>query len=87
MTRRRLYWGTVMAESADLPGLWLWAKVRPRPWWFLIRLKLFAQIVWRRWETRRLGIRLAWELSKVTEGLGPTHIHRFHRSTQMEKNP
>lgn len=70
-----LYWGTALAQT-DLLGLWVKAKVRPWPYWFIRRLGLFSVLLWRRYETSRIGWRLAWELSKVAVGLGPCAVHR-----------
>ncbi len=69
-------WGHVRCESADFPGAWLDAKVRPAWYWWCKRTWLFLQIVWRRWETERLGWRVARDVSRVAVGLvGPIVAH------------
>jgi len=70
----KLYWGRAMAQT-DVGGLWVRAKVRPKCYWFIRRLRLFLRIVWRRYETERIDWRTAWQISKVAVGLvGPVEI-------------
>jgi len=69
----KIYWGGVWAQESTTGG-WLFAKVRPRWYWFLRRVKLFALIVWRRWDAQisRMDWRTAWSVSEVAVGLvGP----------------
>lgn len=83
-----LYWGTVfMPTDIDNPEtgepLYVHAKVRPAWYWFLRRVQLFALIVWRRYETERIGVRLAWELSDTAVGVtGRTWPWRKKRECQ-----
>jgi len=79
MSERVIYWGRVFCET-DLCGAWVWAKVRPRWYWFLCRLWLFSRIVWRRVDTRvpdRLEWRTAWEVSEVAVGLSRVRAFRM----------
>jgi len=67
-------WTTVLVQTdvwADGEALYAHAIVRPRWYWFLRRVKLFLGIVWRRFDPgcTRMGIRTAWDVSKVAEGL------------------
>jgi hypothetical protein len=67
-------WTTILAQTdvRDYNGEPLYAEalVRPRWYWFLRRVRLFLSIVWREAdEGFRLPIALAWEVSKVAEGL------------------
>lgn len=43
-----------------LMPFWLWKRL---PWWVL-RLRLFSEIVWREWEGR-LSVSLAWEIASI----------------------
>lgn len=68
-------WTTVLAQTdvrdpeINKP-LYAYAKVRPRWYWTLRRLKLFLGIVWRKWdEGYRLSWSTAWEVSEVAKGL------------------
>jgi hypothetical protein len=74
---RKLYWGNVMAQT-DMGGLWIRAKIRPPLYWWLCRVKLFALIVWRRYDPQctPMDWRTAWEVSKVAEGLPPCYVNR-----------
>ena len=49
--------------------LYVDAKIRPKWYWLLKRIWLFISIVWRKWETARIGWLTAWEVSRVAEGL------------------
>ena len=73
----KLYWGRTMAQT-DIGGLWCYAKVRPRAYWLLRRIRLFALIVWRRYDPGcdRLDWRTAWDVAACAEGLGPCEVHR-----------
>lgn len=68
------YWRTVRAQTdiRNPDGGYLYADciVRPSWYWFLRRLRLFSQLVWRRWEPgfSRIGIRLAWKISSAANG-------------------
>ena len=70
------YWTSVFAET-DIPNAieggycYVWAKVRPRWYWFYRRLRLFLGIVWRRYGPgyTRMDWRTAWDVSSVAKGL------------------
>jgi len=65
-----VYWGYVRAESADFPGAWLDAKIRPRWYWTLCRIKLFLNIVWRvHDEVDGRNLRLDWETAWDVSGI------------------
>ena len=74
-----IYWGTVSCEDERL-GAWLWAKVRPRWYWFLCRVWLFVRLVWRRYDdqwTNRIDWRTAWDVAEVAEGLSEVRARRM----------
>jgi len=74
---RMIYWGTALAQT-DIGGLWVWAKVRPWWYWRIRRVRLFLYLVWRRYETTRLTVEVAWAVSKVAETrYGPWPVHKF----------
>jgi len=74
-----LYWGTVFCQT-DVCGAWTYAKVRPAWYWFIVRLRFFALIVWRRVDMRfpnRLAWGTAWEVSACPTGFtGPIIVKR-----------
>ena len=78
MNSRTIYWGNAFAET-DWPGLYVYAKVRPRWYWTLKAAWLFVRIVWRRWDTARLDWGTAWQIAFViiTPGLiGPLQVQQ-----------
>ena len=68
------YWGCAFVET-DIPNTyeggycWTWAKIRPRWYWWIRRMQMFLEIVWRPFETSRIDWRTAWDVSKVARGL------------------
>ena len=73
----KLYWGRLYAECSEFPGCWLHAKVRPGPWWFLCRVKLFLLLVWRPLDEQvrsKLPWRAAWDISRVAVGIPPCTV-------------
>ncbi len=50
-------------------ALYISAKVRPRWYWFLMRWRLFAKIVWRKSDEGRLSIQTAREVSLIVHPL------------------
>jgi len=57
------------------PGepLYVWYRIRPRWYWQLKRLWLFARIVWRWHDTQRLDWRTAWTVARIiyAQEMGP----------------
>ncbi len=48
--------------------LYVLAKIRPRWYWQIRRIKLFLSIVWRPYDTARLDWSTAWKVSEVSKG-------------------
>lgn len=75
-------WTTAFVET-DVPNpeggnCYAYAKVRPRWYWFLCRLRLFFGIVWRpAWGDSRLDWRTAWEVSGISHGLTRKDVSRY----------
>ena len=80
---RMLYWGEAMAQT-DVGGLWVVAKIRPRWYWLLRRVRLFLRIVWRRYENARLDWRTSWSVSAVAGGLSGPVLVRAGRPEEVQ---
>jgi len=53
--------------------LYVNAKVRPRWYWWLMKVRLFLALVWREWEPGiRIGWRTAWEVAGIVHDDGLT---------------
>ena len=63
------WWGNAFLPTDLGLDTWCWAKIRPRWFWWLRHVKLFALILWRRYETTRLDWRTAWDISGPASGL------------------
>jgi len=60
---RVIYWGHCWCR-ADFGG-WVNAKVRPRWYWWLRRVRLFSVIVWRWCDLARLDWRTSWVVAGI----------------------
>ena len=71
-------WGWALVPTdipnPDEPGepLYVWAKVRPRWYWWWKRLRLFLSIVWRDAYGERMSAGTAWAVAKIIHGNGIT---------------
>lgn len=57
-------------DPRDGEMLYAETDIRPAWYWWIRRMVLFLQIVWRRYEDQRISIRTAWSVSEVA--MGPT---------------
>jgi len=75
---RTIYWGNVWCQTDIGYGAWVCAKIRPRWFWTLRRVKFFLSLVWCRYEESRIGWRLAWSISKGdAEFTGPMKVRTW----------
>ncbi len=64
------WWGYGFFPT-DIGQCWAWAKVRPRWYWMVRRVRLFCELVWRIPVEGGVPIQAptAWEVSKIAEGV------------------
>ena len=77
MKTKWVYWGNVKCESAEFPGCWLTAKIRPRWYWWL---KRFREAFWfwrRRYEPESdpFTWRHSWEIAEYAVGFKPMRVN------------
>ena len=59
------WWGEAFLPT-DVADSWVWLKLRPRWYQWLRHIRLFLGIVWRHYETERIGWSLAWQIAFCT---------------------
>jgi len=85
---RRVFAETDVPNSMEGGNCYVWAKVRPRWYWFLRRVKLFLSIVWRpAWGDGRLDWRTAWEVSACGRGFTAKDTEEAKRPGSIPRRP
>lgn len=65
------WWGKLFAP-ADIGG-WTWIKIRPRWFWYLRKIQLWSEIVWRRFDSgcsKKMDSKTAWEVAGIVYDRG-----------------
>lgn len=79
---RCIYWGDVLVGTDVGEGLYVSAKVRPRWFWMLKRVRLFIRLCWhdlREADGYRIGLRTAWDVAGIVYDdalVGPVCVDR-----------
>lgn len=72
------YWGKVWCQT-DFGDGWLCAKIRPKWWWWLVRVWALRRWVFMKGESNWIGVGAAWAITRIATGLPPCEIHRGPR--------